>query len=212
MLALRPTRELAMQAAAEVEEFARYKKGVKVAAVFGGASMEKQIFQLKKGANFVIGTPGRVMDHLRRRTLRLGSLQMVILDEADEMLNMGFREDIETILAQAPVERQTVLFSATMPQPILDITREYQQDPVMVAIGNERSRTAENIEQFYFDCPMGRKMDVPQPAARQVRSQALGGVLQHQEDGGRTLRVSHQCRLPGCGHPWRYAPVGPVPR
>ena len=160
VLTLCPTRELAMQAAAEVEKFARYKKGVKVAAVFGGASMEKQIFQLKKGANFVIGTPGRVMDHLRRRTLRLGSLQMVILDEADEMLNMGFREDIETILAQAPVERQTVLFSATMPQPILDITREYQQDPVMVAIGNERSRTAENIEQFYFDCPMGRKMDV----------------------------------------------------
>ena len=160
VLALCPTRELAMQAAAEVEKFARYKKGVKVVAVYGGASMEKQIFQLKKGANFVIGTPGRIMDHLRRRTLRLDSLRMVILDEADEMLNMGFREDIETILAQAPEERQTVLFSATMPQPILDITREYQKDPVMVAIGSERSRTAENIEQFYFDCPMGRKMDV----------------------------------------------------
>ena len=160
VLVLCPTRELAMQAAAEVEKFARYKKGVKVVAVYGGASMEKQIFQLKKGANFVIGTPGRIMDHLRRRTLRLGSLRMVILDEADEMLNMGFREDIETILAQAPEERQTVLFSATMPQPILDITREYQKDPVMVAIGSERSRTAENIEQFYFDCPMGRKMDV----------------------------------------------------
>lgn len=160
VLALCPTRELAMQAAAEVEKFARYKKGVKVVAVYGGASMEKQIFQLKKGANFVIGTPGRIMDHLRRRTLRLGSLRMVILDEADEMLNTGFREDIETILAQAPEERQTVLFSATMPQPILDITREYQKDPVMVAIGSERSRTAENIEQFYFDCPMGRKMDV----------------------------------------------------
>ena len=160
VLALCPTRELAMQAAAEVEKFARYKKGVEVVAVYGGASMEKQIFQLKKGANFVIGTPGRIMDHLRRRTLRLGSLRMVILDEADEMLNMGFREDIETILAQAPEERQTVLFSATMPQPILDITREYQKDPVMVAIGSERSRTAENIEQFYFDCPMGRKMDV----------------------------------------------------
>ena len=160
VLALCPTRELAMQAAAEVEKFARYKKGVKVVAVYGGASMEKQIFQLKKGANFVIGTPGRIMDHLRRRSLRLGSLRMVILDEADEMLNMGFREDIETILAQAPEERQTVLFSATMPQPILDITREYQKDPVMVAIGSERSRTAENIEQFYFDCPMGRKMDV----------------------------------------------------
>ena len=160
VLALCPTRELAMQAAAEVEKFARYKKGVEVVAVYGGASMEKQIFKLKKGANFVIGTPGRIMDHLRRRTLRLGSLRMVILDEADEMLNMGFREDIETILAQAPEERQTVLFSATMPQPILDITREYQKDPVMVAIGSERSRTAENIEQFYFDCPMGRKMDV----------------------------------------------------
>lgn len=160
VLALCPTRELAMQAAAEVERFAKYKKGVKVAAIYGGASIEKQIFQLKRGANFIIGTPGRVMDHLRRRTLKLNSLKLVILDEADEMLNMGFREDIETILTQVPGDRQTVLFSATMPKAIMDITRLYQKDPVLVAVGSEDNRTAVGIEQFYFDCPMGRKMDV----------------------------------------------------
>ena len=160
VLVLCPTRELAMQAAAEIEWFARYKKGVKVAAIYGGASIEKQIFQLKRGVNFVIGTPGRVMDHMRRRTLRLQNLKMVILDEADEMLNMGFREDIETILSQVPGQHQTVLFSATMPKAIMDITKEYQTNPVLVAVGSEENRTAVGIEQFYFDCPMGRKMDV----------------------------------------------------
>ena len=122
--------------------------------------MERQIHQLKRGANFVIGTPGRVMDHLRRRTLRLSALRLAILDEADEMLDMGFREDIETILSQTPAERQTLLFSATMPEPILEIARTYQQEPETVAVSSGSARTAENIEQFYFDCPMGRKMDV----------------------------------------------------
>ena len=160
VLVLCPTRELAMQAAAEVEKFSRYTPWVKVAAVYGGASMERQIHQLKRGANFVIGTPGRVMDHLRRRTLRLSALRLAILDEADEMLDMGFREDIETILSQTPAERQTLLFSATMPEPILEIARTYQREPETVAVGSGSARTAENIEQFYFDCPMGRKMDV----------------------------------------------------
>ena len=160
VLVLCPTRELAMQAAAEVEKFSRYTPWVRVAAVYGGASMERQIHQLKRGANFVIGTPGRVMDHLRRRTLRLSALRLAILDEADEMLDMGFREDIETILSQTPAERQTLLFSATMPEPILEIARTYQREPETVAVGGGSTRTAENIEQFYFDCPMGRKMDV----------------------------------------------------
>ena len=160
VLVLCPTRELAMQAAEEVGKFAKYKRGVKVVSVYGGASIERQIQQLKRGANFVIGTPGRVMDHMRRRTLKLDRVRMMILDEADEMLNMGFREDIETILEKVPQQRQTILFSATMPKPIMEITRQYQTDPVLVAIGEEGSQTAAKIEQFYYDCPMGRKMDV----------------------------------------------------
>ena len=117
VLLLCPTRELAMQAAEEVQKLSKYRSGVKTVAVYGGAPIDRQIARLGQGANFVIGTPGRVMDHIRRKTLKLDTLKLVILDEADEMLNMGFREDIETILSFAPEERQTVLFSATMPRP-----------------------------------------------------------------------------------------------
>ena len=158
VLVLCPTRELAMQAAEEVRKFARYKEGVKVSAVYGGASMEKQIHELKRGANIVIGTPGRVMDHMRRRTLKLDRLRCVILDEADEMLNMGFREDIESILADVPEERQTVLFSATMPSEIMAITEKYQTDPVHVKISSP-GRTVDLIDQYYSEVPMGRKTD-----------------------------------------------------
>lgn len=101
-LILCPTRELAMQACDEIRKFARFQKQVKPVAVYGGASMERQIYQLKNGANLVVGTPGRVLDHLRRRTLKLDNLKTIVLDEADEMLNMGFREDIESVLAQIP--------------------------------------------------------------------------------------------------------------
>ena len=101
-----------MQAAEEVQKLSKYRSGVKTVAVYGGAPIDRQIARLGQGANFVIGTPGRVMDHIRRKTLKLDTLKLVILDEADEMLNMGFREDIETILSFAPEERQTVLFSA----------------------------------------------------------------------------------------------------
>jgi ATP-dependent RNA helicase DeaD len=157
-LILCPTRELAMQACEEVVKFARFKKWIKPVAVYGGASMERQIHALKNGANIVIGTPGRVLDHLRRRTLKLQNLRTIVLDEADEMLNMGFREDIETVLAQIPEERQTVLFSATMPPAILQITKQYQTDPVMVQI-QSAARTVDSIEQFYVSVPMGRKTD-----------------------------------------------------
>ena len=158
VLILCPTRELAMQAAGEIRKFSKYKEGVKVSAVYGGASMEKQIHELKRGANIVIGTPGRVMDHIRRHTLRPETLRTVILDEADEMLNMGFREDIETILSDVPEERQTVLFSATMPPEIMAITEKYQTEPVQVKIKSAQ-RTVELIEQFCFEVAMGRKTD-----------------------------------------------------
>lgn len=158
VLILCPTRELAMQAAEEMRKFAKFKSCVRICAVYGGASMEKQIHELKRGANIVIGTPGRVLDHIRRRTLKLDSLRCIILDEADEMLNMGFREDIEAVLAESPEDRQTVLFSATMPKEIMAITEKYQNDPVQVKIKSAQ-KTVELIQQFYFEVAMGRKTD-----------------------------------------------------
>lgn len=158
VLILCPTRELAMQACEEIKKFAKYKRIVRTSAVYGGASMEKQIMELKRGANIVIGTPGRVMDHIRRRTLKLDNIRTVILDEADEMLNMGFREDIESILSDIPEERQTVLFSATMPPEILAITEKYQHEPVQIKIKSAH-KTVELIQQFYFMVAMGRKTD-----------------------------------------------------
>lgn len=159
-IVLCPTRELAIQVAEEIRNLAKYMHGIKVLPVYGGQDIVKQIRSLKGGAQIIIGTPGRVMDHLRRKTIRCDYVNTIVLDEADEMLNMGFREDIETVLEYIPEERQTVLFSATMPKAIMDITKEYQTNPVLVAVGSEENRTAVGIEQFYFDCPMGRKMDV----------------------------------------------------
>lgn len=160
-LILCPTRELAMQACDELRKFSMFMPWVKTCAVYGGADIEKQIVQLKKGANIVVGTPGRVMDHINRRTLKLDNIRTVILDEADEMLNMGFREDIETILGFVPEERQTVLFSATMPEQIMVITEQYQRDPVVVGV-EQKSRTVDSVAQYYYDVPMGRKTDALQ--------------------------------------------------
>ena len=161
VLILCPTRELAMQACDEIRKFSKYMSWVKPCAVYGGASMEKQIMDLKKGANLVVGTPGRVMDHMRRRTLKFNNLKMVILDEADEMLNMGFREDIESILQDVPEERQTILFSATMPPAILEITNQYQKEPEFIKI-DAKYRTVDTIEQYYFDIPSGMKTEAIQ--------------------------------------------------
>ena len=161
VLILCPTRELAMQACEEIKKFSRFMPWVKPAAVYGGANMEKQIFELKRGANIVVGTPGRVMDHMDRRTLKLENLREIILDEADEMLNMGFREDIETILKSVPEERQTVLFSATMPPAILAITKTFQTDPTIIKVENQ-AKTVDSIAQYYYEVPMGRKLDALQ--------------------------------------------------
>ncbi len=157
-LILCPTRELAMQASGEIRKFAKYMPWIKPCAVYGGASMELQIRELKRGANIIVGTPGRVMDHMRRGTLKLDGLSLIILDEADEMLNMGFREDIETILQDVPEERQTALFSATMPPPIMAITKQFQRDPELIKV-ESKARTVDGIEQSYFEVPMGRKTD-----------------------------------------------------
>ena len=157
VLILCPTRELAQQGCDEIKKLTRFMRGVWPADVYGGASMERQIALLRR-ANLVIGTPGRVMDHMRRGTLSLQDLKMVVLDEADEMLSMGFREDIETILRDVPESRQTVLFSATMPDAILELTNQFLREPQRIEI-NRAQVTLDNIRQLSMEIPLGRKLD-----------------------------------------------------
>ncbi len=154
-----PTRELAIQVAEELRNLAKYMQGVKILPIYGGQDIGKQIRSLKGGVQIIIGTPGRVMDHMRRHTIRLGDLHTVVLDEADEMLNMGFREDIETILKDTPEERQTVLFSATMPQAIMEIAETYQRKAVHVKVV-KKELTVPNIEQYYYEVRPKNKDEV----------------------------------------------------
>ena len=160
VIILSPTRELAIQVADEIRKLAKYMHGVKVLPVYGGQEIGRQIKALKGGAQIIVGTPGRVMDHLRRKTIRCDAIHTVVLDEADEMLNMGFRDDIETILEYIPAEgRQTILFSATMPKPILDITRKYQHDAVNIKVV-KKELTVPSIEQYYYDVKRSDKVEV----------------------------------------------------
>lgn len=159
-LVLCPTRELAMQAAEELRRFAKYLHGVRILPVYGGQEIFYQIKALKGGVQIVVGTPGRVMDHLRRKTLRTDHLKMLVLDEADEMLNMGFREDIETILQQVPETRQTALFSATMPKPILDITSTYQKPDAEYIKLTKDEVTINLVKQCYYYIKRDQKEEV----------------------------------------------------
>ncbi len=143
-----PTRELAIQAAEELRKLAKYMHGIKVLPIYGGQEIGKQISALR-GVQIIVGTPGRVMDHMRRHTIKTEHINMVVLDEADEMLNMGFREDMETILGQIPGEHQTALFSATMPQPILEITHRFQKDAKMVKVA-AKELTIPLVTQRYY--------------------------------------------------------------
>ena len=154
-----PTRELAMQAADDIRDFAKFMSGIKVLPVYGGQDISRQIKALSQGVQIVVGTPGRVMDHMRRHTMKLGDVKVLVLDEADEMLDMGFREDIETILQGMPTERQTALFSATMPEPILQITKKYQNDAVFLKM-TPREITVASIEQAYYRVPQKMKEEV----------------------------------------------------
>jgi ATP-dependent RNA helicase DeaD len=159
VLILCPTRELAVQVAEEVAKLAFFKKGVRELPIYGGQSYDRQYKGLQAGSQIIIGTPGRVMDHLSRGSLKLDHLKMLILDEADRMLDMGFREDIETILKQAPVERQTVFFSATLPQPIKMLIKNYSRDPVNVRI-ESATMDAPLIEQVYYEVDRRSKLEV----------------------------------------------------
>ena len=158
-IVLCPTRELAIQVAEEVRKLANFLHGIKILPVYGGQEISKQIRSLKSGVQIIIGTPGRVMDHMRRKTIKFDQVNTIILDEADEMLNMGFREDIETILGQIPEERQTILFSATMPQPILEIARTYQKDAQIIRVV-KKELTVPKIEQYYYEVSQRNKEDV----------------------------------------------------
>jgi len=144
-----PTRELAMQAADDIRDFAKYMFGIKVLSVYGGQDISRQIRALSNGVQIVVGTPGRVMDHMRRHTMKMADVKVLVLDEADEMLDMGFREDIETILDGMPEERQTALFSATMPKPILEITKKYQKNAEYIKM-TPKEITVKSIEQSYY--------------------------------------------------------------
>ena len=158
-LILCPTRELAIQVAEEIRKLAKFLHGIKVLPIYGGQDINKQIRSLKGGVQIVIGTPGRVMDHMRRHTLKMDQVKMITLDEADEMLNMGFREDIETILQDLPEERQTLLFSATMPKPIMEIVANYQKDAALVKVV-KKELTVPKIEQYYYEVRPNTKLEV----------------------------------------------------
>lgn len=158
-IVLCPTRELAIQVAEEIRKLAKFMHGIKVVPIYGGQDIVKQIRSLKSGIQIMVGTPGRVMDHMRRKTVKFDDVSMVVLDEADEMLNMGFREDIETILQGVPEERQTVLFSATMPKPIQDIARMYQKNAKTIRVVR-KELTVENIEQYYYEVRPKSKEEV----------------------------------------------------
>jgi ATP-dependent RNA helicase DeaD len=159
VLILCPTRELAVQVSEEVHKLAFFKRGIHALPIYGGQSYERQFMGLRQGAQIIIGTPGRVMDHMRRGTLRLDTVKIAILDEADVMLNMGFRDDIETILQSVPKERQTVFFSATMPKPIRDLIEKYSREPKSVRI-EQKAMTVATVDQSYFEVDRRFKVEL----------------------------------------------------
>ena len=154
-----PTRELAIQVSTEIRKIGKYMHGIKTLPVYGGQPIDRQIKSLKSGVQVVIGTPGRVIDHINRKTLKMDKVKMVILDEADEMLDMGFREDIEMILDKTPEERQTTFFSATMPKGILDLTKKFQKDPEHIKVVR-KELTVPNIKQYYIETKSANKLEV----------------------------------------------------
>ena len=158
-LILCPTRELCLQIAGDLNDYSKYTDGLRVLPVYGGSSIESQIRALKRGVHIIVATPGRLLDLMERKTVSLATIQNVVMDEADEMLNMGFREDIEFVLSGVPEERQTVLFSATMPKPIMEITKKFQNNAKVIKV-TKKELTVPNIEQYYYDVKPKKKEEV----------------------------------------------------
>ena len=173
ILVLAPTRELAIQVAEAMQSYARHLKGFHIMPVYGGQNISIQLKQLRRGAHVVVGTPGRVMDHLRRKTLKLGNLKAMVLDEADEMLRMGFIDDVETILKETPDSRQTVLFSATMPSAIKRITKKYLNDPIDIKVKTKTS-TVSTIKQYYWSGKTSYKLDA---LTRLLEAEEFGAII-----------------------------------
>ena len=148
-LVLCPTRELCIQIAKDLAKYSKYLNGINILAVYGGSDIRAQIKSLNKGAHIVIGTPGRTKDLIKRKKLNIGHIARIILDEADEMLTMGFKEDLEMILSHTPKEKQTLLFSATMSQKVVAITQSYMNDPLKIAAA-QMNITAENVKHVYY--------------------------------------------------------------
>jgi len=158
-LILTPTRELAIQITDELRKFSKYLPGIRSLAIYGGQPIERQIKALRTGVQIIAGTPGRLLDHIRRKTIKLSDVKIVVLDEADQMLDMGFLEDIESILNETPAQRQTVLFSATIPREIREIAKNYQKDPKTVKVVHEKL-TVPLVEQFYYEVRPNEKLEV----------------------------------------------------
>lgn len=173
ILVLTPTRELALQVSEAIRTYARHLKGFQVLPVYGGQSMSQQLRQLHRGVHAVVGTPGRIQDHLRRGTLNLTNLMCVVLDEADEMLRMGFVADVEQILKETPAERQTALFSATMPKEVLRIARRHMKDPVEIHIKSKTS-TVDTIAQRFWQVKGLHKLDA---LTRILEAEEIEGML-----------------------------------
>ena len=158
LLVLAPTRELAIQVAEAMQTYARHLKGFRILPVYGGQGMDTQLRQLRRGVHAVVGTPGRIQDHIRRNTLKLQNIKMVVLDEADEMLSMGFVEEIEEILKHTPAQKQVALFSATMPNPIRKIAKNHLNDPIEIKI-KAKSATVSTVRQRYVQTTAHHKLD-----------------------------------------------------
>ncbi|AFV24979.1 DEAD/DEAH box helicase domain protein [Methanolobus psychrophilus R15] len=158
-MVLCPTRELAVQIADELKKIALLTEGLSITAIYGGRAMGQQTQELESGTQIVVGTPGRVIDHIQRGAINMDSIRIMVLDEADEMLNMGFREDIEKVLELTPGERQTLLFSATMPKTILKLTDEYMREPEHIKVA-KKEMTVPGVEQFYFEIKESSKIEV----------------------------------------------------
>lgn len=195
VLVLAPTRELAIQVAEAFQKYGSHIKGFHVLPIYGGQSYDTQLRQLKRGVHVVVGTPGRVMDHMRRKTLKLAGLKTLILDEADEMLRMGFIDDVEWILEQTPDERQIALFSATMPDAIRKITKRYLKDPEHVTIKNKTS-TVSTIRQRYWPVSGRHKMDA---LTRILEAESFDGMIIFVRTRGATVEVAEKLEARGFG-------------
>lgn len=193
LLVLAPTRELAIQVAEACQQYAKHLKGVNVLPIYGGQSYTIQLKQLNRGAQVIVGTPGRVMDHMRRKTLSLDALNALVLDEADEMLRMGFIDDVKWVLEQSPPERQIALFSATMPREVKKVADQHLQDPIHIKIAS-KTATAENISQRYWVVRGTNKLDA---ITRILESEDTDGVIVFVRTKNATVELSD--RLSGRG-------------